>query len=162
MASYERWFAGKPEAAILRLMGLFDRPAEGGAIRALLAEPAIAGLTEALVGLPHDDWQYAVADLREVRLLDADDEADPDALDAHPLVREHFGEQLRQTNAAAWREAHGRLYEYYKGRAPELPDTLEAMAPLYAAVAHGCAAGRHQEALDEVYWRRTLAGWRGL
>ena len=51
MASYERWFAGKPEAAILRLMGLFDRPAEGGAVRALLAEPAIAGLTESLVGL---------------------------------------------------------------------------------------------------------------
>ncbi len=163
MASYERWFAGKPEAAILRLMGLFDRPAEGGAIRALLAPPAIAGLTETLVGLPHDDWAYAVAALREARLLDAEDAsaravADPDALDAHPLVREHFGEQLRRANAAAWREAHGRLYEYYKGRAPECPDTLEAMAPLYAAVAHGCAAGRHQEALDEVYWGRIERG----
>ena len=73
-------------------------------------------------------------------------------------MREHFGEQLQAGQAAAWREAHGRLYEYYKGRAPELPDTLEAMAPLYAAVAHGCAAGRHQEALDEVYWRRIQRG----
>jgi tetratricopeptide (TPR) repeat protein len=106
------------------------------------------------VGLPHDDWQYAVANLREARLLDAEDATAPDALDAHPLVREHFGEQLKRANAAAWREAHGRLYEYYKRRAPELPDTLEAMAPLYAAVAHGCATGRHQEALDDVYWRR--------
>jgi tetratricopeptide (TPR) repeat protein len=32
------------------------------------------------------------------------------------------------------------------------------MAPLYAAVAHGCAAGRHQEALDEVYWGRITRG----
>ena len=29
------------------------------------------------------------------------------------------------------------------------------MLPLYAAMAHGCL-GRHQEALDEVYWRRIL------
>jgi tetratricopeptide (TPR) repeat protein len=32
------------------------------------------------------------------------------------------------------------------------------MAPLYAAVAHGCQAGRYQEALDEVYWRRISRG----
>ncbi len=32
------------------------------------------------------------------------------------------------------------------------------MAPLYAAVAHGCQAGRHQEALDEVYRRRIQRG----
>jgi len=34
------------------------------------------------------------------------------------------------------------------------------MAPLYAAVAHGCQAGRHQQALDEVYWQRILRGNR--
>ena len=45
-----------------------------------------------------------------------------------------------------------------KAGRPNCPDTLEAMAPLYAAVAHGCAAGHHQEALDEVYWRRIERG----
>lgn len=40
----------------------------------------------------------------------------------------------------------------------DLPDTLEAMQPLFAAVAHGCAAGLHQEALDAVYWLRILRG----
>jgi hypothetical protein len=178
MASYGRWFAGKPEAAMLRLMGLFDRPAEGGAIRALLAEPAIAELTETLTGLPHADWAYAVdalrevqlldaeneADpdaldaLREVQLLDAENEADPDALDAHPLVRERFGEQLKQANGTAWREAHGRLYEYYKDRAPEYPDSVEAMAPPYAEVAHGCEVGRHQESFTQVFRARIFRG----
>ncbi len=52
MAAYERWLGEGPERAILRMVGLFDRPAEGDAIRALLAEPAIAGLTETLTGLP--------------------------------------------------------------------------------------------------------------
>jgi len=50
------------------------------------------------------------------------------------------------------------LYDYCQAQAPHLPDTLEEMLPLYAAVAHGCRAGRHQEALDEVYWRRFQRG----
>ena len=82
----------------------------------------------------------------------------PDTLDAHPLVREHFGQQLREQHPDAWREGNNRLYEHYKMAAPELPDTLEEMAPLFAAVAYGCAAGRHQETLGEVYWRRILRG----
>ena len=36
----------------------------------------------------------------------------------------------------------------------EQPDTLEEMQPLFSAVAHGCAAGLHQRAGDEVYWPR--------
>jgi hypothetical protein len=47
------------------------------------------------------------------------------------------------------------LYEYFK-KLPkkELPDTLEEMEPLFAAVAHGCQAGKHQQALDAVYYPR--------
>jgi tetratricopeptide (TPR) repeat protein len=158
MESYERWFQGKPELDILRMMGLFDRPAEGGATEALRAEPAIKGLTTELQGLSHEDWQYAVDNLRTVRLLAEEDPHQPDTLDCHPLIREHFGEKLEQSNPNAWKEAHSRLYEYYKATAKEYPDTIEEMAPLYAAVAHGCQAGRHQEALIEVYWRRIQRG----
>jgi hypothetical protein len=49
------------------------------------------------------------------------------------------------------------LFEYYQVL-PEkhLPDTLDEMQPLFAAVAHGCAAGLHQRALDEVYYPRIV------
>ena len=104
--------------------------------------------------LSDPDWNRAVANLRRGRLLAERDPQEPDTLDAHPLVREHFGEQLRREVPAAWQEAHGRLYEHYKSVAKEFPDTIEEMAPLYAAVAHGCRAGRHQETLEEVYLRR--------
>ena len=67
-------------------------------------------------------------------------------LDAHPLVREHFGEQLRREQPEAWREGHRRLYEHLKRKAKPLPETVEEMAPLYAAVVHGCQAGKNQEA----------------
>jgi tetratricopeptide (TPR) repeat protein len=133
MEWYERLFEDRPELEILRIMGLFDRPAETGAID-------------------------AVKHLRDVRLLAPEDPLRPDALDCHPLIREHFGEKLKKHNPKAWKEAHSRLYEYYKSAAEELPDTIEEMAPLYAAVAHGCQAGQHQEAFDEVYWVRIQRG----
>ena len=59
----------------------------------------------------------------------------------------------------AWRAGHARLYEHFKALPEkEQPDTLEEMAPLFQAVFHGCQAGRHQEALDEVYWARIFRG----
>lgn len=156
MESYEKWFEGKPELNILRIMGLFDRPAEAGAIDAVRAEPAIEGLTSELRGLSHDDWQFALNNLRDARLLSPEDLNRPKSLDCHPLIREHFGEKLRERNPKAWIEAHSRLYEYYQSQAEEYPDTIEGMAPLYAAVAHGCWAYRYQEALDEIYRKRIL------
>jgi tetratricopeptide (TPR) repeat protein len=161
MGSYEKWLKGTAELDILYLMGLFDRPAEMGAIEVLRAEPAIKGLTENLADLSETKWKYAIKRLRGLGMLaKADEEV---TLDCHPLVREHFGEKLEKEKAEAWREAHGRLYEYYKVQ-PEklynkhLPDTLEEMEPLFQAIYHGCAASKYQETFDEVYWERINRG----
>jgi tetratricopeptide (TPR) repeat protein len=157
MESYEKWFIGKPELNILYIMGLFDRSAEGGAIQALKKEPVIKGLTDQLLKLSQEKWQFALDNLRTARLLADEDTHAPDTLDCHPLIREHFGEKLKN-NPKAWKEAHSRLYEWYKSQAKELPDTIEEMNPLYSAVIHGCQAGRYKEAYDEVYMRRITRG----
>ncbi len=155
MAIYEQWFAGKPELAILRMLGLFDRPAPEDEIAALRAAPVVPGLTDTLAGLTEGAWNEALTALRDVGLLAGGSEIEEaERLDAHPLVREHFGEQLRREQPEAWREGHGRLYVYLKGKATPLPDTIEEMAPLYAAAVHGCLAGKRQEALREVWWER--------
>jgi tetratricopeptide (TPR) repeat protein len=153
MKSYEEWFKGKPELNILYIMGLFDRPAEAGAIQELKFEPVINGLTSDLQGLSSKDWRYALNRLRKAGLL-ADEDGEQDKLDGHPLIREYFGEKLKKDNPEAWKEAHSRLYEYYRDTTKEWPDSIEEMMPLYAAVSHGCQAGRYQEVLDEVYWPR--------
>jgi tetratricopeptide (TPR) repeat protein len=124
----------------------------------VLKDAAIPGLTEPLAGLGARELQRGLNHLRKARLLAEEDPAEPAALDAHPLVREYFGDKLRGENLKAWRAGHDCLYEHLKETADELPETAEAMAPLFAAVAHGCAAGRHQETLDEVYWRRIQRG----
>lgn len=157
MASYEKdWLADQPVLlAIMHLVGLFDRPASGDCLKALRAEPAIAGLTDAIVNLSEDEWQRAIARLCGVHLIAPPDHAAPNALDAHPLLREWFGTRLKETNETAWKTAHGRLYEHLRDTTKEGDQpSLEQLTPLYQAIAHGCRAGRHQEALSEVYINR--------
>ncbi|HZF10577.1 MAG TPA: toll/interleukin-1 receptor domain-containing protein [Thermoanaerobaculia bacterium] len=156
--AYARWLGEGRELAILRLLGLFDRPAAKEALAALRARPEIPGLTEPLVGLSEEDWQWSVSSLQEHGFLLPADPRQPGSLDAHPLVRVYFQEELERKRPAAWREGNLRLYEHLKGATPELPETLEAMEPLYTSVLHGCRAGRQQEVMDEVYWRRILRG----
>ena len=154
MESYEKeWLTSEPvEHAIMHMVGLFDRPASGDCLRALREKPTIPGFTDALVDLDEGEWRRAVARLRGAKLLSPIDPSAPGALDAHPLVREWFGERLKQSNETAWKAAHGRLYEHLRdttkeGKAPSLED----LAPFYQAIAHGCRAGRHQEALEDIY-----------
>jgi len=46
MESYQNWLGEGPELSVLRMLGLFDRPADKRALGALLKPPAIPGLTE--------------------------------------------------------------------------------------------------------------------
>ncbi|MFC1719108.1 hypothetical protein ACFL6S_35980, partial [Candidatus Poribacteria bacterium] len=136
--------------------------ADRGSIDALRAEPAIPDLTEHIQGLVEAEWVRLLHELRRVRLIAPESEHSPDVLDAHPLVREQFSRQLQNKYPGAWREGNNRLYEHLKSIAKELPDTMKEMAPLFAAVAHGCQAGRHQEAMDEVFWQRIRRGAVGF
>ncbi|HEY6323529.1 MAG TPA: TIR domain-containing protein [Thermoanaerobaculia bacterium] len=143
-----------PEVELLLLLGLFDRPALPGALAALRAVPAIPGLTERLAGLSEAAWERLLRRLRTEKLIAEEDKHQPELVDAHPLVREHFGERLEQENPEAWLEGHWRLSEFYSGSAEPRPDTPDGLAPLFAAVYHGCKAGRHEAVYDDVYWQR--------
>lgn len=155
MESYEKWFDNGPEKDILYIIRLFDRPAPGSAIAALREAPVIEGVTSNLQNLSHSQWQFAVKRLRRLGLLGCQNPGKPDDLDCHPLMRQHFGEKLESRKPEAWKAAHSRLYQYYKDLPEkEFPDTLQEMEPLLSTVAHGCQAGRHQEAMVDVFWNR--------
>ncbi len=160
MRAYEKWLGDGAEVAILRMMGLFDRPADGGCVKALREGEGIEGLTDKVVSLSEEEWRRSVSRLRGLGLLGAEDAGDPEGLDAHPLVREYFGERLRAEREKAWRAGHRRLFDYLRGEgvAPYRPDTLKEMAPLYQAVGHGCRAGQYQNALGEVFIDRIRRG----
>lgn len=158
IGAYARWLGEGPELAILRLLGFFDRPAAAASLAALRAAPGVTGLNDSLAPLSDEDWQLAVACLRDHGLLAAEEARAPGSLDAHPLVRAYFSQDLEQHRPDAWREGNLRLFEQLRQSAPDFPDTLEAMQPLYEAIPHGCRAGRQQEALDDVYHRRISRG----
>jgi len=62
MHSYQSWFGDGPEVAILRMLGLFDRPVDEKALAILLNPPAIRGLTETLIGLSATELRAVLAD----------------------------------------------------------------------------------------------------
>jgi len=158
MESYQSWFGEGPELAVLRLLGLFDRPADEKALGALLKPPAIRGLTESLTNLSQSGRRTILARLRRARLLAGEDPHNPGQLDTHPLVREYFGEQLRSQQTEAWKECNQRLFTYYRALAPVLPETFREMEPLFLAVICGCNAGLYREALHEAYIPRIQRG----
>jgi hypothetical protein len=158
MESSQTWLGEGPELSVLRMLGLFDRPADEKALGALLKPPAIEGLTESLTGLSPTEWRTILAKLRRARLLAAEDPHNPGHLDTHPLVREYFGEQLRSQQTEGWKECNRRLFHYYRTLAPQMPNSFREMEPLFSAVTCGCNAGLYREALNEVYIPRIQRG----
>ena len=158
MESYQTWFGEGPELSLLRLLGLFDRPADERALEALLKAPAIPGLTESLTDLSPSELRTVLARLRRARLLTGEVPHSPGHLDAHPLVREYFGEQLQSQRPEAWKECNRRLYNYYRRVPPQLPESFRDMEPLFLAVICGCNASLFHEALHEVY----IPGFNGV
>ena len=177
LAAYESSLAaageeGQRQLALLRLLALFDRPASEASLAALRQEPAIAGLTETLVGLDDEAWKAVAASLEEARLITRHGSR----LDVHPLLREYFASRLQgldpgaagpdspaepagdPAQAAAWRESHGRLYDFFDLTTEAQPATLAGLEPLYQAVYHGCQAGWPEVALTDIYDARILRG----
>ncbi|MEL7336438.1 MAG: hypothetical protein AAFN70_09595 [Planctomycetota bacterium] len=161
----------------MRLTGLFDRPINEDCLRALRSEPAIENLTDNIIGLTDRQWNAAVRRLEQIELISnvgqlsaRDTEAEhenphqtvgatePQSLDAHPLIREYFAEQLRREQVDAFRAGHSRLFDHLCESTPHRPDGIEGLQPLYQAVVHGCLAERQQEVCDNVYIDRILRG----
>jgi hypothetical protein len=69
---------------VLRILGLFDRPADEKALGVLLKPPVILGLTESLTSLSQIEWRTILARLRRARLIAGEDPLDPGQVDTSP------------------------------------------------------------------------------
>ncbi|MEE8574579.1 MAG: DUF4062 domain-containing protein, partial [Thermodesulfobacteriota bacterium] len=66
----------------------------------------------------------------------------------HPITREYFASTLDEDTKAA---CHRAIYNFINGYAPERPDTIEEMAPLFEQIYHGCKGGLQDKAYRKVY-----------
>jgi hypothetical protein len=57
--------------------------------------------------------------------------------------------------------AHARLFEHLCASVPYWPEGRDGLLPLYQAIAHGCKAGRFEEACAGVYRDRIKRGGAG-
>ncbi len=179
LAAFEYWFDRgselyKQQLAILRVLGLFDRPADAGCIAVLRTPPVMVGFTDSLFTtridetsgqafsqpLIEEDWNTATSFLEGFGLItlqtrDGDTEC---FIDCHALIRGYFANQMRTRSDDNWRSAHRRLFEHLRASAEDQPETLQALQPLYQAISHACNAGLYRVAVDEIYWMRILRG----
>ncbi len=165
MDAYVKWLEsdgerGKHALAILRLLGLFDRPATADCFGTLWKTPAIANLTEPLMEMNEAQRNLVLKRLEDAKLLTLNREKSNEliSLDAHPLLREYFARQLHEQQPDAWRTAHQRLYEHLCKHKEGNQPTLEDLQPLYQAVAHGCTAELYVKAYS-VFFKRILRGY---
>lgn len=152
MAAYETHLEDTTSLSMLYVMGLFDGATSIDAMQYLRGFN-IPQLTDTF--LDEQTWSNAFIEMREQHLIYASNRNDVDMLDTHPLIREYFAQSLEKNHPEAGKKAHGYLFMYYKSLPDmEQPDTLEGMQGLFSAIAHGCAAGNHQEALVHVFYPR--------
>jgi tetratricopeptide (TPR) repeat protein len=164
IASYEKWFEEQSDPiaqtalAILRVLGLFDRPAEQAWL-SVLRQHQIRGLTEPFFATsePEETWRKAIIRLRRAKLISGS----PDSLAAHPLICQYFTDQLRDQFPDAARRAQSLLFDHLKSQGPSEPTVLEELEPLYRAVYHGCRAGRCSDAF-ELFWKHIVREERSL
>lgn len=142
--------ASARQLELLRIMGLFDRPAERQAITAIFSKPAIPGMTDAGAGMSDDQLNFAITQLRQNGLLFPPTPGQPNQLDAHPLIREYFADRLKTVPRAGPAEANRRLFSYFlsQARATKADNTIDALEPYLAAITHACGAGLYAEGFN--------------
>jgi hypothetical protein len=74
IGAYARWLMtagreGERQVGVLRLLGLFDRPADPGCMEAVRGGEAIVGLTEGLGELDTQGWRALISSLERMRLV---------------------------------------------------------------------------------------------
>jgi|SRR5579883_3226216 len=179
LRAFESWFSRGGEFSArqltaLRILGLFDRPADTGCLNALRTPPSILGLTGPLFisaldqtsppgtvqPLCEEDWATVISFLTDFGLVEILASADGHgyAIDCHPLIRQYFSERLLAEHPEAWRAGNRRLYEHLAATTEYRPETIDGLQPLYQAAMHGCRAGLGQAALETIYKDRILRG----
>lgn len=177
---------GGPERALMAMASLAPEGLGPRELAALLEDPPIPGMTEALLLLGprarEARLDYAMRRLAGLGLVELLDEPEQDApeqdapegagsgpfahrrLKAPPLVRAAARARLQAIAPDALRIAERRLFHAGRSGAASHPACREDLLPVAAAIPHGAAGARGTGALSKVFrtqlWDRLLRGER--
>lgn len=160
MMAYEKWLDNEPKLrmslCLLYLISLFDRPIDLDTFQTLESIHSTELMLD-LKDLRSNEGKLAVSTLRELDLVYPALANEEGILDCHPLIREYFEKRFRESDIKAWKDAHAKLFEYYKSKGNEDAKTFEDIAPFFTAIVHGCKTGLYRKALN-VYREKITRG----
>jgi len=108
-------------------------------------------MNQALIAMTDFTFKRMVDNLTDRRLTS---KAQDNTFATHPLIKNYFESILDKKDKKL---CHKRIYQYMGEYAPQQPETLDEMQPLFEQVYHGCAAGLYDEAND-IYWEKIHHG----
>lgn len=148
---FERWFSNDQQLplSILRLLGLFDRPASAELLYSLRSGTQIPGMTDGLFQqrdsnaspISTETWNTYLSFLSQFNLVTFDSEG---TVDCHPLIREYFAKSVAETNPVGWSEGNRRLADTLLANSNG--ETLEGAQLKYRGATHLCHAGDYGRA----------------
>ena len=162
VGTYDSWLGKGPERDLLRLLSLFDAPADLALLSALAQPPTIAGLNDSLTAAPERKRILALNRLRQLGLVDVVALGDTTRFILHPVVRSHLRTQLLAELPQGRREGHARIYRWMLDHAALEPVSFDDLEPLYQALCHGLSAGLHGPVFDDLVWKRLLQGYPAM
>ncbi|MFH0775098.1 MAG: tetratricopeptide repeat protein [bacterium] len=104
------------------------------------------GFNDVLVNMNELSFKDLLNGLVEWRLISFDETKS--SYTTHPLTKSYFESAFNEKDKKL---CHKRIYHYFGEYAPEKPETLEEMQPLFEQVYHGCFAGLYDEVFNNVY-----------
>ena len=112
---------------------------------------------DVLVKMSDLDFKDLVSGLVEWRLISYDETKK--SYTTHPLIKGYFESNFDEKDKTL---CHKRIYQYFGEHAPERPETLEEMQPLFEQVYHGCAARLYNEVYAEIYMEKINRAEQGF
>jgi hypothetical protein len=104
---------------------------------------------DVLIKMSELDFRDLIDGLVDWRLISYDETKGSYA--THPLIKGYFESDFDEKIKKL---CHKRIYQYFGEYAPEQPETLEEMQPLFEQVYHGCAARLYDEVYQSIYKKK--------
>ncbi|MCK4734583.1 MAG: tetratricopeptide repeat protein, partial [Methanophagales archaeon] len=148
---YERQL-GEEQRAFMRLFSLFRGAVREEDFEGVFQAKMETEMNQALRAMSSFSFKRMVDNLFDRRLIS---KGQDDTYASHPLIKNYFESIFEEEDKKL---CHKRIYQYFGEYAPEQPETLEEMQPLFEQVYHGCAAGLYDEVAEYVYWEKIYRG----
>ncbi len=144
--------ANTPALRLLYMVCMFFGPASKEEFEVLFNNGALRHLYEGMPAYGTESWQSLENKLIWHGLL----HKGAGSVIVGPDVAQYFRQSFQHQYPEAYQVAHNVLYHrYYKQwRIQVIPPFIRKRASYHLAIGHGCQAGLHQQALNEVYYAR--------